>query len=267
MEERIQKIIAQAGIASRRAAEELIMTGRVTINGQIAQLGQKANPAEAEIRVDGRILPKQDRLYYYIINKPRGVLSAAKRDPQHPDLEVVTDLVQTKARLYPVGRLDLNSEGLVLLTNDGELTNEITHPRYGHSKTYKVLVQGQIAEHKLNLWRSGVLLADGHRTGPCSVRFLSQSRDATWLRIVMGEGHKRQIREVAETLGHRVLRLIRTHIGPLALGDLPPGHYRELARHEVEALKKGLEKERIRKSARGKKPKKDSQERNKRHGR
>lgn len=244
MQERLQKLIAQAGIASRRAAEEMITEGRVTVNGRRAELGQKADPIEDEIRVDGKPLPKADRLYYFIVNKPRGVLSAAKPDPRHPDLPIITDLVESKVRLYPVGRLDINSEGLVLLTNDGNLTNEITHPRYGHKKTYKVKIEGSISESKLNSWQSGVLLPDGHRTLPCSVRVLQQHRDSTLLRVVMGEGHKRQIREVAEVLGHNVIRLVRTHIGPLEMGDLPPGRSRELTRQEVELLRQGLAKER-----------------------
>lgn len=260
MEERLQKVIAQAGLASRRGAEEMIELGRVTVNGQRAEIGQKVDPSQDEIRIDGKLLPKQDRLYYYIVHKPRGVLSAAKADPQHPDLPIVTELVQTKTRLYPVGRLDINSEGLVLLTNDGELTNQITHPRYGHKKTYKVMIEGRIPERKLDIWRSGVNLPDGFRTAPCSVRVLQSGRESTWLRVVMSEGHKRQIREIGDALGYPVQRIIRTHIGPLEMGDLPPGKSRELSRPEVERLKESLAKEHSRSSKSGKsgKPKTSS---------
>jgi 23S rRNA pseudouridine2605 synthase len=237
MEERLQKLIAQAGLASRRGAEELIEQGRVTVNGKVAILGQKGDPNRDTIRVDGRPLPKPERLRYFMLNKPRGVLSAVKSQSQL-DRPTVVDLLETDAHVYPVGRLDLNSEGLVLLTNDGELANHITHPRYGHEKTYKVLVEGEISEDKLNRWRSGLTLPDGYRTGPIKVRLLERTRSGTWLRIVMSEGHKRQIRATGETLGHPVRRLIRTHIGPLAMGDLPPGHWRELTRDEVALLKK-----------------------------
>jgi 23S rRNA pseudouridine2605 synthase len=242
MEERLQKIIAKAGLASRRGAEQLIEEGRVTINGQIAQLGQKADPSQDSIKVNGRLLPKLEPLSYYVIHKPRGVLSSAEPQIQS-DLPIVTDMVKTDIRLYPVGRLDVNSEGLILLTNDGELTNRITHPRYGHTKTYKVKIEGVMDEGKLEAWRNGVRLPDGFKTSTCNVKVLEQDRNEMWLRVVMGEGHKRQIRDTAEVLGHRVLRLIRTHIGPLELGDLPRGQYRELSRQEVVTLKETLQKQ------------------------
>lgn len=236
MEERIQKLIAQAGIASRRAAEEMVKEGRVKINGNIATLGQKADPQKDEIRVNGRPLPRLERLHYYIVHKPRGYISSTVEDEQI-FVPTVLELVKSEVRLYPVGRLDVNSEGLVLLTNDGDLTNRITHPRYGHEKTYKVLLEGRVNEEKLNTWRSGVMLPDGFRAGPVKVKTIESDRDGTWVRVVMREGHKRQIRETAEVLGHTVKRIIRTHIGPLALGDLPPGKSRELTHEEVAVLK------------------------------
>lgn len=242
MEERLQKIIAKAGLASRRAAETLIEQGRVTVNGQIAKLGQKADPTEDAIKVNGRLLTKLEPLVYYVVHKPRGVLSAAEPQIQS-DLPIVTDMVKSDFRLYPVGRLDVNSEGLILLTNDGDLTNKITHPRYGHKKTYKVHIEGVMDERKLGRWRNGLRLPDGFRTSPCNVQILEQSHRDMWLRVVMGEGHKRQIRDTVEVLEHRVLRLIRTHIGPLELGNLPPGQARELSRAEVAALKDALHKQ------------------------
>ena len=242
MEERLQKIIAKAGLASRRGAETLIEQGRVTVNGQIAKLGQKADPTEDAIKVNGRLLTKLEPLVYYVVHKPRGVLSAAEPQIQS-DLPIVTNMVKSDLRLYPVGRLDVNSEGLILLTNDGDLTNKITHPRYGHKKTYKVHVEGVMDERKLGRWRNGLRLPDGFRTSPCTVQILEQGRRDMWLRVVMGEGHKRQIRDTVEVLEHRVLRLIRTHIGPLELGNLPPGQARELSRTEVASLKDALHKQ------------------------
>jgi 23S rRNA pseudouridine2605 synthase len=236
MTERLQKIIAKAGLASRRKAEVLIEEGRVTVNGRKAEIGQKADPDQDDIRVDGRPLPKQEKLRYFIVHKPRGVLSSAEHQ-EGLDLPIVVELVDVDERLYPVGRLDLNSEGLVLLTNDGELTNRITHPRYGHEKTYKVLVEGRISSEKIDRWQRGMTLPDGFRTSPCTVYTLGQEGRDTWLRVVIGEGHKRQIRSIAETLGHPVKRLIRTHIGPLPLGDLPPGKSRELTPDEAKMLK------------------------------
>lgn len=236
MEERIQKLIAQAGIASRRAAEEMIIQGRVSVNGTVATLGQKADPETDVIKVDGKALPRPEKHRYVIVHKPRGYISSTVEDEQIY-VPTVLELVNSDVRLYPVGRLDVNSEGLVLLTNDGELTNRLTHPRYGHEKTYKVLLEGHVNDEKLNRWRSGMTLLDGFRTGPAKVILLEGSRDGTWVRVVLREGHKRQIREIADLLGHPVKRIIRTHIGSLALGDLPPGKWRELTHDEVKALR------------------------------
>ena len=239
MEERLQKILAQAGVASRRKAEELIEQGRVTVNGALAKLGDKADPHQDDIRVDGTRLRKPERLRYIMLNKPRGVLSAAERQDQI-DRPTVVEMVDAPERVYPVGRLDLNSEGLVLLTNDGDLTNRITHPRYGHEKTYKVLIAGQITEDTLSKWRrGGIILPDGFKTSRCTVKLLDRATEGTWLRIVMREGHKRQIRDTAEVLGHSVKKLVRTHIGTLAMGDLPPGKWRDLTHEEVNALREG----------------------------
>lgn len=243
MKERLQKLIAQAGIASRRDAEKIILEGRVMLNGEIATLGQKADPEVDQIVIDGDILPKREKLVYLIFNKPRGVLTVMEGQPDS-DLKSLADFVDTdklKARVYPVGRLDVNSEGLVLLTNDGDLTNKITHPRYGHEKTYKVVLEGQINEEKLNRWRrGGIAFPDGFRTSPCQVIVMEQNRDETTLRVIMGEGHKRQIRTIAEIFGHNVRRLVRTHIGAIALGDLPPAQWRLLTPEEIEKLKTGV---------------------------
>lgn len=248
--DRVQKIIARAGLASRRAAETMIEEGRISVNGKTVTLGDKADPYKDDIRVDGKRLPKPEAFKYYLVHKPRGVLSTVQPDEQLPGMPLITDLVPDEVRVYPVGRLDLNSEGLVLMTNDGDLTQQLTHPRYGHKKTYKVDIEGAIDEDKLNRWRSGgIILPDGFKTSPCSVKVLSQGRRSTTLRIAMREGHKRQIRETAMALGHPVARLIRTHIGPLELGELRSGKHRELTRKEVEELKTSLEKEQQRRKS------------------
>lgn len=237
MEERLQKLIARAGIASRRAAEELIENGLVTVNGKRANLGDKADPQKDDIRVQGSRLKLNEKLRYIVLYKKRGVVSSTV---SQGDRKTVVEVVHAEERLYPVGRLDIDSEGLVLLTNDGDLTNRITHPRYGLEKTYKVLVLGKPSWETLEKWRNGVIL-DGERTAPAKIRVLEELPNrSTWLRVVMHEGKKRQIRLIAEQLGHPVERLIRTHIGPIDLGDLKPGQYRELTRGEVDSLKAAI---------------------------
>ena len=239
-EVRLQKIMAQAGIASRRKSEELIEQGLVTVDGKIAKLGDKADPFEVEIRVEGKPLPKRERYRYIMLHKPRGVLSTVKRQDQVPDRPTVVEMVNIEERVYPVGRLDLNSEGLILMTNDGDLTNRITHPRYGHEKTYKIQVAGEISDAKLQSWRKGhITLEDGFKPAPCVIKVLERTRRHTWLRVVLREGHKRQLRDIGDKLDHPVMRLIRTHVGSVALGDLLPGHWRELTSAEIEALKGG----------------------------
>ncbi len=250
MEERLQKLIAQAGIASRRAAEDLIANGLVTVNGKVASVGDKADPSKDDIRVEGRRLKLDKRLRYIALYKKRGVVSSTV---SQGDRQTVLDVVNTSERLYPVGRLDIDSEGLILLTNDGDITNKITHPRYGLEKTYKVQVSGRPSWETLEKWRNGITL-EGERTAPAKVRVLEEAQEATWLRVIMHEGKKRQIRRIAEALGHPALRLIRTHIGPLELGRLKPGEYRELTRGEVDTLKAALEPQKAR---RVKKPKKE----------
>lgn len=255
MEERLQKIIAHAGIASRRAAEALIESGQVTVNGKVAKLGDKADPAVDDIRVQGRRIKSEEKLRYIVLYKRRGVVSSTV---SQGDRNTVMDAIKTSERLYPVGRLDINSEGLVLLTNDGDLANRVTHPRYGLEKTYKVLVEGTPSWQTLEKWRNGITLEEGEQTAPAKIRVLSQGdNNTTWLRVVMQEGKKRQIRRIAEKLGHPVIRLIRTHIGSIELGKLKPGQYRELSRSEVEALKAAVQP---RPPKRYKKSKKDSGE-------
>lgn len=236
MQERLQKILAQAGYGSRRACEEFVIAGRVRVNGQVAELGQKADPAIDHITLDGKPLPKIERLVYIALNKPRFVLSTVERE-EDDNRETVIDLVDVRERVYPVGRLDLESEGLILLTNDGDLTNRLTHPRFGHEKEYRVLVARRPDEEQLAAWRRGVALEDGYKTAPVNVYVSETQGKGAWLRVVMGEGRKRQIREIGTLLGLPVVRIVRVRIGALRLGKLKPREWRFLREDEVEALK------------------------------
>lgn len=233
--ERLQKVMAHAGVASRRKSEAIIRQGRVRVNGQVVtEMGVKVDPEQDEITVDGKPLSGQERLTYLMLNKPPGVLSTAQDEFGRP---TVLDLVDVPQRVYPVGRLDLDSEGLILLTNDGELTHILTHPSYEHEKEYQVLVRGQPSPDDLRALRQGVELTDG----PAAVDKVERGSDdgqATWLRIVIHEGRKRQIRRMCQAIGYPVLRLIRTRIGPLELGDLANGRYRDLTEDEIKQLKR-----------------------------
>ena len=233
MKERLQKVMARAGAGSRRACEEFIRQGRVEVDGKIATLGQKADPSRQRIVFDGQLLNTPQPFTYIAVHKPRGVLAVSQDDRGR---RTVRDLVPVKGHLYPVGRLDVTSEGLVLLTNDGGLTNQLTHPRYGHSKEYQAYIVGRPSERTLEKWRRGVFL-DGKRTAPADISILRTERDYTWIRLVLREGRKRQIRRVAAMLRHPVRRLIRVRIGPILLGELTPGEWRHLNEKELANLK------------------------------
>jgi 23S rRNA pseudouridine2605 synthase len=235
MEERLQKILARAGHGSRRACEEFISQGRVLVNGQVAQLGQKADLDRDRITLDGRPVRVRKNHTYVILHKPRGVLS--DEGDGSGRLPTVRDLVNLPQRLFPVGRLDLRSEGLILLTDDGELAHRLTHPRYEHAKEYQVYVEGRPDDQTLERWRRGVFL-DGRRTVAAEVDVVRRERDHTWLRVVLREGRKRQIRRVATMLGHPVHKLVRVRIGPVRLGDLKPGEWRHLTNQELRELRK-----------------------------
>ena len=234
MQERIQKLLAQAGYGSRRACEVYLVEGRVRVNGKIADLGQKADLSVDKVTVDGVSLPKAETLTYIALYKPRNVLSAAEGQDER---QTVRDLIPLPGHLYPVGRLDFDSEGLILMTNDGELTNALTHPRFGHEKEYRVLVARRPDEKQLSAWRRGVVLEDGDKTAPADVRFISTSGKGSWIRVVMGEGKKRQIREVGKLLGLPVVKIIRLRIGTLKLGNLKPRQWRHLTSNEVKELR------------------------------
>ncbi|MFZ5908549.1 MAG: pseudouridine synthase [Chloroflexota bacterium] len=234
--ERLQKILAQAGYGSRRACEQIIEAGRVRVNGVVARLGEKADVGSDKIVVDGKPVAVTTRFTYVALHKPRNVLSTVEAEPGD-NRKTVRDLVELPERLYPVGRLDFDSEGLILMTNDGDLANRLTHPRYGHEKEYRVLLARRPDEAQLETWRRGVMLEDGYRTAPAQVRFESTSGKGAWVRIVMGEGRKRQIREIGFLLGLPVVRIVRVRIGTLRLGNLKARQWRYLTNEEVSSLK------------------------------
>ena len=250
--DRLQKVLAHAGIASRRKCEELILARRVRVNGRIvAELGTQVNPERDRIEVDGARI-RAEKKSYILLHKPKGYLSDIDEARGKP---LAIDLVPTRERLYAAGRLDVNSEGLLLLTNDGDLAHRVTHPRYQHEKEYLALVEGEPNEETLarlqkGIWYEGDLLrVDSAKI----VRHLDEiarrqhwneaRRGETWLRIVLHEGKKREIRHLCGAVAHPVRRLIRVRIGPLELGPLPVGEWRELSEREVGELKSGTQRE------------------------
>ena len=245
--ERLQKILARAGYGSRRGSEGLITAGRVTVNGARVDLGAKADPVRDDIRVDGERVTLAQEFVYYAIYKPRGVLSTtAGPDPR----QKVTDLVPGGEHLHLVGRLDKDSEGLMLLTNDGELTQRLTHPRYEQEKEYSVLVARRPDHEQLAAWRRGVVLPDGERSEPAGVRMEKAQGKGAWLRVIMHEGRKREIREIARLLGLPIVKLIRVRIASLRVGALKTGQWRKLTHEEVADLKTGKTKEQVKVRAR-----------------
>jgi len=243
MEDRLQKILAQAGFGSRRSCEKFIQAGRVRVNGQVAKIGQKADPSKDKITLDGKPVAANVEYVYIALYKPRNVLSTVSPEPGDTR-KTVLDLVDVPDRIYPVGRLDFDSEGLILLTNDGELTNHLTHPRYGHEKEYKVLLARRPDDKQLQTWARGVVLEDGYKTAPAQVRFQSTAGKGAWIRIVMNEGRKRQIREIGFSLGLPVVRILRVRIGTLRLGNLKPRQWRYLTTQEVAELQKLVKRKR-----------------------
>jgi len=236
MPERLQKILAQAGYGSRRACEDFITAGRVRVNGQIASLGQKADPRTDKITVDGKAIAAAETLTYIALYKPRMVLSTVEAE-RGDERQTVRDLVDIPQHVHPVGRLDFESEGLVLMTNDGDLTNKLTHPRYGHQKEYRVLLARRPDHEQLEAWSRGVVLEDGYKTAPVDVRFESAQGKGAWVRVLMGEGRKRQIRETCQQLGLPIVRILRVRIGSLRLGNLKPRQWRYLTMQEVDELR------------------------------
>jgi 23S rRNA pseudouridine2605 synthase len=234
--ERLQKVLAHAGVGSRRHCEELITAGRVSVDGEtVHELGTRVDPEVQKITVDGQAIHAEKHVYW-LVNKPRGYL-CTNYDPARRPLAV--DLVpHVPQRVYTVGRLDEDSEGLLLLTNDGELANRLMHPRFGVEKTYVVQVAGRPGPEDLQQLLKGVWLSDGHVKAKSIKRLKSHGEKSTWMRIVLSEGKNREIRRMLARLEHKVLRLKRTAIGPVELGSLATGKSRRLTRQEVAALRK-----------------------------
>ena len=232
--QRLQKVIAAAGVCSRRHAEDLLRAGRVSVNGQIAQLGDKANPSSDRICIDGEPIRSADPPRLLLLNKPKGVISSCDDPRGRP---IVLDLLPADLRrgLHPVGRLDADSRGALLLTNQGQLTLQLTHPRYAHTKTYRVWVKGRPQHSSLERWRRGLPL-EGRMTQPAVVHCLKTDQGHTLLEVQLREGRNRQIRRVAELLGHPVVDLQRTAIATISLGSLPEGRWRPLNEGEWRAL-------------------------------
>jgi 23S rRNA pseudouridine2605 synthase len=228
--ERLQKILARAGFGSRRASEALIAAGRVRVNGEVAALGDRADPETDRIEVDGAVVGIRPGLVHYLLNKPAGVVTTAS-DPQ--DRPTVVGLVPAEPRVFPVGRLDADTEGLLLLTNDGELAHRLTHPSFGVDKEYLAGVDGRPTRGALRRLREGVELEDGP-TAPAKVSLVGDRL----LRITIHEGRKRQVRRMCEAVGLPVRRLVRVRIGPIADRRLAPGEWRALEPDEVRALER-----------------------------
>jgi 23S rRNA pseudouridine2605 synthase len=230
--DRLQKVLAHAGIGSRRAVESLIERGRVTVNGRPARLGRRVDVSKDSVEIDGSRVPLRADLVHLAVHKPAGVVTTTSDPRRRP---TVLDLLDRDERLWPVGRLDIDSEGLVVVTNDGELTHRLTHPRYAVPKTYVVEVRGTVAGAALRRLARGVELADGV-TAPARVALLGARRGSSLVEITLTEGRNRQVRRMLAAVGHPVVRLARTHIGPLMLGRLKGGAYRRLSPEEVRAI-------------------------------
>lgn len=231
--ERLQKILAQAGYGSRRACEGLIEEGRVTVDGEVAQLGDKADPTTQRIAIDGVSLRRAAVKHTYVmLHKPEGVLTTTS-DPH--GRKTVLDLVPLETRVYPVGRLDYESEGLVLLTDDGKITQELTHPSYRHTRVYRALVKGEPTAETLDRWQRGITL-EGRAARFDEVVVEKQERGQAWLRVTVHEGRNHLVRRIVAALGHPVMRLIRIAMGPLSLGNLASGKWRYLTDGEISAL-------------------------------
>jgi 23S rRNA pseudouridine2605 synthase len=233
--ERLQKILARAGLGSRRTCEDLIASGAVTINGREATLGDKADPEVDHIEVDGVRIGVQPGLIYYLLNKPAGVVTTAADTHGRP---TVTELVPDDPRVFAVGRLDQDTEGLLLLTNDGDLAQRLAHPSFGIEKEYLAEVEGVLSRADLRRLREGIELEDGI-TAPTKVALV----EPTVVRLTLHEGRKRQVRRMCEAVGHPVVRLVRTRIGPLADRSMAPGEWRELKLDEVRALERATARE------------------------
>lgn len=246
MEVRLQKMIADAGVASRRKAEELIVAGRVTVNGRVVrELGTKVDPARDHVKVDGRHLKPVPPQTFLVLNKPKGYVSSLSDPEGRP---TITNLLHgVTLRVFPVGRLDFDSEGLLLLTNDGQMAQALLHPRYHVPKTYLIKVKGMLSDEKIASLERGVELEDG-RTAPAQVKKVRKAVENSWVEITIHEGRKHQVKRMLEAVGHPVLKLTRIRFGPLSLGDLASGEYRYLTDREANTLR-NLVRERVARAA------------------
>lgn len=230
---RLQKYMADNGIASRRKSEELIKSGKVKVNGHRAEIGQKINPKKDIVSVKGKKIQKDDRLYYIMLNKPRGYVTTTKDELGRKS--VLSLINGIDARIYPVGRLDRDSEGLLLLTNDGEFTNALTHPSHSVRKVYAVTIKPVVEEYKIKSLESGVVI-DGKKTAPCSVKIVETRDDRMLLEFSINEGRNRQIRKMCESIGCEVIRLKRISEGDVTLDGLKVGQWRHLETKEIKRL-------------------------------
>jgi len=234
MEQRLQKILAQMGIASRRKAEEMISEGRVTVNGQIATIGMKVDPSRDHIRVNGKLFLRPEPKVYVMLNKPRHVVTSLYDPEGRPTIKDF--LKGIKFRVFPVGRLDYDSEGLLLLTNDGDFAHAVLHPSKKIPKTYSVKVKGVLGDEEMEKLRKGIRLGDG-MTAPAKVKIMRKTEKNSWLEMTLYEGKKRQVRRMLDKVGHPVLKLERIGIDGIKLGNLKPGIYRYLTPDEVNKIR------------------------------
>jgi len=234
-EVRLQKFLAEQGVASRRKSEELIAAGKIKVNGHIAVLGQKINPRKDLVTVGRQkiVSSKNRKMIYIMLHKPRGYVTTVSDEQNRKTvMDLVSDIDE---RIYPVGRLDKDSEGLLLLTNDGSFTNAMTHPSHNYAKVYRVTVRPKVTDEMLYNMRNGIEI-DGKKTAPCEVTVLTTEENRVVLEFILKEGRNRQIRKMCESQGLEVARLKRTAIGPVKLGMLPQGKYRELSEQEIKKL-------------------------------
>ncbi len=238
--ERLQKILARAGLASRREAERWIAEGRVTVNGTVVRrLGSQADAARDSIKVDGKRIKPSTSLRYYAFHKPPGIITTLNDPQRRPDLTRFIAPLGDRQRVFPVGRLDYNSSGLLLLTNDGELAQRLSHPRFGVKKIYRVKLSACPTEEELSRLRKGIYLEDG-RAAPARARVLERLKKNAWIEIELHEGRKREVRRMFDALNYFVEKLIRVRIGTVALGHLAPGEIRPLSEAEINSLKRAV---------------------------
>ena len=232
--ERLQKVLSSRGVASRRAAEQLIRNGVVTVNGNVAELGQSVDPVRDEIRVDGQLVADPSPACYIALHKPTGYVTSTASERGE---RTVMDLIGLPGRLYPVGRLDADTAGLLLLTSDGEWGNIVTHPRYEIEKEYVAVVRGHPSAEQIAVLSRGVRLITGEDTSAATVAVVHRSETTTTLTVTVHEGKKRQIRLMMAAIGHPVVKLTRVRVGPIRLGWLTPGEWRNLSDGEVEGIR------------------------------